>query len=95
LSDCPRPNLNEYSCICRNPVCGVFGVATRLQDGKGFAKIFYAHQKRQKKSIVFPSPGSEEFHKRSQFFVCTHNETLTVVAMCVANPNRLPAGINR
>jgi hypothetical protein len=34
-----------------------------------------------------------EFHKRSQPFICTHNETLSVVAMRVSNPDRSPARI--
>jgi hypothetical protein len=28
-------------------------------------------------------------------FICPHNETLSVVAMCVCNPDRSPVGINR
>jgi hypothetical protein len=30
-----------------------------------------------------------EFQKRGQLFIRTHNETLSVVAMCVCNPDRL------
>jgi hypothetical protein len=33
--------------------------------------------------------------KRSQLFIRTHNETLSVVAMRVCNPDRSPVGINR
>jgi hypothetical protein len=36
-----------------------------------------------------------KFHKRSQFFIRTHNETLSVAAMRVSNPDRSPIGINR
>ena len=36
-----------------------------------------------------------KFHKRSQLFIRTHNETLSVVAMRVCNPDRSPVGINR
>ena len=36
-----------------------------------------------------------QFHKRSQLFIRTHNETLAVVAMRVRNPERPPVGINR
>jgi hypothetical protein len=36
-----------------------------------------------------------EFHKRSQPFIGTHNEPLSIVAMCVSNPNCSPVGINR
>ena len=36
-----------------------------------------------------------KFQKRSQLFIRMHNETLSVVAMCVCNPDRSPAGINR
>jgi hypothetical protein len=35
-----------------------------------------------------------EFQKRSQFFTCTDNETLSVVAMCVSNPYCPPLTIN-
>jgi hypothetical protein len=35
-----------------------------------------------------------KFQKRSQLFVCTHNETLSVVAMRVGNPNRSPFAIH-
>jgi hypothetical protein len=31
-----------------------------------------------------------EFHKRSQFFICPHNEALTVAAMRVSNPDCSP-----
>jgi hypothetical protein len=36
-----------------------------------------------------------KFRKRSQLFIRTHNETLSVVAVRVCNPDRSPAGINR
>ena len=36
-----------------------------------------------------------QFHKRAQLFIRMHNEPLSVVAMRVNNPDRLPAGINR
>jgi hypothetical protein len=29
-----------------------------------------------------------ELHKRRQFFIGPHNETLSVIAMCVHNPDR-------
>jgi hypothetical protein len=35
-----------------------------------------------------------EFHKRSQLFIRSHDETLSVVAMCVRNPDRSPVGIH-
>jgi hypothetical protein len=34
-----------------------------------------------------------EFKKRRQLFLRTHNETLSVVAMRVHNPDRSPVGI--
>jgi hypothetical protein len=34
-----------------------------------------------------------EFHKRSKLFIGTHNETLSVVAMCVGNPDYAPVRI--
>jgi hypothetical protein len=43
-------------------------------------------------------PGADrcfQFEKRSQQFIRTHNKTLSVVAMCVGNSGRSPAGINR
>ena len=36
-----------------------------------------------------------QFNKRSQRFIRMHNETLSVVAMCVSNPDCSPVGINR
>jgi hypothetical protein len=36
-----------------------------------------------------------EFEKRSQLFIGVHNETLSIVAMRVSNPDRSPVGINR
>jgi hypothetical protein len=36
-----------------------------------------------------------QFDKRSQLFIRVNNETLSVVAMCVRNPDCSPAGINR
>jgi hypothetical protein len=46
-------------------------------------------------SFVCPTQGVTsirrfQFRKRAQFFICTHNETLSVVAMCVSNPDRSP-----
>ena len=35
-----------------------------------------------------------EFEKRSQLFIRAHNETLSVAAMCVCNPDRSPLGIH-
>jgi len=35
------------------------------------------------------------FQKRSQLFIRPHNETLSIVAMCVSNPDCSPVGINR
>ena len=36
-----------------------------------------------------------EFQKSRQQFLRTHKEALSVVAVCVCNPDRSPAGINR
>jgi len=36
-----------------------------------------------------------QFHKRGQFFIRVHNETLSVIAVCVSNEDRSPVGINR
>jgi hypothetical protein len=35
-----------------------------------------------------------EFQKRGQFFLRVHNETLSVAAMCVCNPDCSPVGID-
>jgi hypothetical protein len=35
------------------------------------------------------------FQKSRQLFIGAHNEALTVIAMCVCNPDRSPVGINR
>jgi hypothetical protein len=44
-----------------------------------------------------PQPGIRrfEFEKSSQFFIRVHNETLSVVAVRIRNPDCLPSGINR
>ena len=36
-----------------------------------------------------------EFQKSRQLFVGTYNETPSVVAMCVSNPDCSPVGMNR
>ena len=36
-----------------------------------------------------------KFQKCSQLFICVHNVPLSVVAVCVRNPDRSPVGINR
>jgi hypothetical protein len=41
-----------------------------------------------------PDRARFQFHKRSQLFISVHNETLSVIAVCVNNPERSPAGIN-
>jgi hypothetical protein len=35
-----------------------------------------------------------QFYKRRQLFIRTHNETLSIVAMRVSNPDRSPVGID-
>ena len=35
-----------------------------------------------------------KFNKRSQLFIRTRYEPLSIAAMCVHNPDRLPVGIN-
>jgi hypothetical protein len=45
---------------------------------------------------VFLSPNRRfKFNESTQLFIGTHNETLSVVAMRVSNPDRSPVGINR
>jgi hypothetical protein len=36
-----------------------------------------------------------KFEKSSQLFIRVHDETLSIVAMCVCNPDGSPVGINR
>jgi hypothetical protein len=36
-----------------------------------------------------------QFQKYCQLFIRTHNETLSVIAMRISNPDRSPVGINR
>jgi hypothetical protein len=42
-----------------------------------------------------PPSHHSRFYKRRQPFIRTHNETLSIVAMRVSNPDCSPAGINR
>jgi hypothetical protein len=35
-----------------------------------------------------------QFQKRSQLIICTHNETLSVAAMRVSNPDRVPIKVH-
>jgi hypothetical protein len=37
---------------------------------------------------------SREFKKRSQLIIGAHNETFSVAAMCVSNPDGSPLGIH-
>jgi hypothetical protein len=37
---------------------------------------------------------SDSFQKRSQLFIGMHNEPLSIVAMCVNNPDHLPFTIH-
>ena len=46
-----------------------------------------------KASPSFLSNGRFQFKKRRQLFVRTHNEKLSVAAMCVCNPDCSPLGI--
>jgi len=34
-----------------------------------------------------------QFHKRSQLFIRVHNESLSVIAVCIRNPDGSPLGI--
>jgi hypothetical protein len=36
-----------------------------------------------------------KFEKSSQLFIRMHNETLSVIAVRIGNPDRSPVGINR
>ena len=37
--------------------------------------------------------GRVSFQKRGQYFISVHNETLSVIAVCTDNPDRLPVGV--
>jgi hypothetical protein len=45
--------------------------------------------------FVYGSNRQFQFNKRGQLFIRVHNETLSVIAMGVSNPDRSPVGINR
>jgi hypothetical protein len=47
-----------------------------------------------KRLMSDPADHRFEFDKRSQLFIRTNNETLSVAAMCVNNPDRSPLRIN-
>jgi hypothetical protein len=36
-----------------------------------------------------------QFHERRQLFIRMNNETLTIVTVCISNPDGSPVGINR
>jgi hypothetical protein len=36
-----------------------------------------------------------QFQKSGQLLIRVHNETLSIAAVCVCNPDRSPIGINR
>ncbi len=44
---------------------------------------------------VLPHESPFQFQKRSQLFIRTRNEPVSVVAMCICNADRSPVGINR
>jgi hypothetical protein len=44
---------------------------------------------------VLPPKSPIRVSNRRQLFIRAHNETLSVAAMCVCNPNRSAVGINR
>jgi hypothetical protein len=55
--------------------------------------LFYAL--RNPLGVLHESNRRFEFYKRRQLFIRSHNETLSVIAMRVCNPDRSPVGINR
>jgi hypothetical protein len=59
----------------------------RVYDGAG--NVIATHEHATGASRHF------KFQKRSQLFICVHNETLSVAAVRVSNPDRSPVGINR
>src|SRR5262249_37421075 len=55
-----------------------------FSDSRSLAKIMPASQTNSPQAEVCRF----EFQKRSQLFIGTHNETLSVVAVCVSTPDR-------
>jgi hypothetical protein len=45
--------------------------------------------------FVASADGGFKFQKRSQLFIGVLNETLSIIAMRVCNPDRSPVAINR
>ena len=39
-------------------------------------------------NLLFAAHRRFKFQKRRQLFICMHNETLSVVAVCICNPDR-------
>jgi hypothetical protein len=64
---------------------------TPVPDGAEFGKNL-ASQSRQ---FAASANRRFQFEKRSQLFIRGRNKTLSVVAMCVCNPDRSLVGINR
>jgi hypothetical protein len=48
----------------------------------------------QARSYWTSANGSKNPSGAGQQFIGTHNETLSIAAMCVRNPDRSPVGIN-
>jgi hypothetical protein len=61
-------------------------VASRLSGLTGVSAIFWRLSVANRRF---------KFKKRSQLFLRSHNETFSVVAVRVSNPDRSPVGINR
>jgi hypothetical protein len=60
------------------------------------AKKLFAKNPASLSSQLAATPNREfKFQKRRQLFIRVHNETLSVIAVRVSNPDRSPTGINR
>jgi hypothetical protein len=68
-------------------VCRHLVNSTLRSSPRDFGLALFAHQADTNRPF--------QLHKRSQLFICPHNETLSVAAMRVCNPDRSPAGIDR
>jgi hypothetical protein len=60
--------------------------ARRVELGKKLASL--------SRKLAVSADRLLQFHKRRQLFIRVHNETLSVVAMCVSNQDRSPIGIH-
>jgi len=59
-----------------------------------FATLFLRKRHVRRRFVSTPNRRFE-FHKSCQLSIRVHNETFSITAMCVSNPDRSPARIDR